>query len=588
MSFALGGVKTNVVLDDRLNFDGEADSYIDVPRGPSQNTYVVVPSQNYNSAGGTFQFTIVPSSLQTAVSRRMLLKVYFQITMVAVAGASGFVCDPGVFDGPRFAPIANCTSTIACLIGNSTVNLNTFNVVNAFSRTGVSDKEREQNWSTFPSMTDSYQSYQDSTVVRTPTAGAFSALYGAGNDPLVSSGENSYYRPRGAWAINIVRNDEVGSENSGTAIIQFESTEPLWVSPMESISDNSAFIGLSQITIQLVFNNLARAWSHSDSVNASTVTSVIGTLYAPPEIHYNQLSIPANIEVPPKLQYGYNVANVFSTNDPTPRAPGESFSLTTQNVQLSYIPSKIYVFVRASDSYINSSPSNLVTTTDTFANINSVSIFWSNQNGILSGSSEQQLWLLSKESGLNLSFQQWHSEVGSILVLDVGKILALSDIFEAPSQLANKNLQITLGLKNINNYNTIPFTAYVVTISEGVFLIDRDSGTTYSQSTVLSKEDVLNAELPGGEKHSLERSAGFYGGATKASKFFHKVGKFISKAAPKAIEGAVSFVQKAVPHAERTVDYLRGFAPVPVGDGGGVVSGGGRIAKSALKRRLGR
>ena len=371
-----------------------------------------------------------------AISRKVLLKCYFQVTITAIVGASGLTIDPALYDAPRANPIAAVTNTVKASIGNAQFSQTNYQVVPMFSRMNISDNQLSKALSLGPSMLDASQNYSDlQNLTQNPVTNTFQA--GSVMDPLLSQGQ-SMMPTRGGWPMTIVRNDSgTPGVTVGTAVVQFESCEGLWLSPfLMTECDENALYGVQTLTLTLVFNNLARCWSHSDNSSASQIQTISASFYTNPEVHTNFISPSLTDSVPNTLVYPFSEVQVYQTDYPAAVAPGAVFSLNSQNIQLNTIPKRIAFFLRPSDSYINDPnyPARVATVTDTFAAIQSLQINFDNTSGLLSGASVNQIYQWSMQGGLNMSYEQFTTSVGSIVILDVPRVLALAkgDV-EAPS-----------------------------------------------------------------------------------------------------------------------------------------------------------
>lgn len=572
---ANGNVEPVLVMDRRLGFSDKAN--FGVIKSGRQNTYVVLPTQNYSTSNVTFNAQ--PPAPNIAINREVMAKFYFTVNITATAGPSGTVIDPGLYDAPRFMPLASCTQNVNVTLNNGTVSMNTYQCIHAFTRSNLSDADYKTDLSTAPSMPDFYQNYGD----------PYTQALGIVNDPLQTIGQTSQgWQTRGGFPYEIVSNPNVGAGNSGTAVVRFSSCEPLIISPFLTGSDDkAALIGVQTLTLQFNLLNLARVWSHSDAPDASVVSAVAVTLTQPPELLLNFIT-PSQVDpIPSSVVYSYNNVDVYPTDFPTPVAPLTAFTVPSQNIQLNVIPRRIYVFLRQRDA------DQTVVSTDTFAQITGVSINFDNQSGILAGANSEQLYELSKNSGLNMSWAQWSKHTGSVLILDVGRSLMLQNENEAPSLSTTKQLQVTVQARNLNTTKAIQFTMYILAVSDGLLTVTNN--TTVLQNSVLTPGDIAMARESGVAK-DWETSTNFYGGS-----FFRKL-----KKAAKAVASAAKKT-----HALSTIAALTGNPTIattsgllgyggsggsggaivggPSGSGsgsGGAIVGGKRVSKAALRASL--
>jgi hypothetical protein len=116
------------------------------------------------------------------------------------------------------------------------------------------------------------------------------------------------------------------------------------------------------------------------------------------------------------------------------------------------------------------------------------------------------------EAGLNMSWEQFSTSRGSILILDVPKTLSLAkgDV-EAPSLQISKQFQVTVVMKNINQSVTQPFSLYILSISDGLLTVDSGSGMTIQQNSVLTPMDILHASGEHGNQRPYQRPSSYFG-----------------------------------------------------------------------------
>jgi hypothetical protein len=550
MSEAISKIDPVLVEDRRLGWNGE--SKFGVIKSGTQNTFVRLTTNNFSNAN--IVFNAQPPNQKTAVSREIWVETTFDLAFTGTAGANDLLLSPGLYDAPRFMPLAQCTNTINATINNASVSQNNYQVVNALFRTNIWDQDYKTDLSVFPSMPDFYQNYDDNYVNG----------WGVANDPLQAIGQTSQgWQTRGGWDYTVLTN------TATTATVRFTTYEPLILSPfLNSNDDHKAFIGVQTLQIQINLINLSRVWSHSNGDgNAGTITSLVCNLTVPPALHLNFITPSRIEELPAVINYSYNSLTPYITNGGSVAA-GAVNTMTCQNIQLNTIPRRIYVFLRRTDIQ------QTFATTDTFANIQSLNVTFDNQTGIFAGASEMQLYQMSKNSGLNMSWQQWHKYTGSVMVIDVGRSLMLSNEADAPSLTTSKQLQVQVTYKNLNTVDAVTYDMFVLVISDGLMTIN--NGSTFLQDSVLSPADIIRAK-ESGHVEQWERSNNFYG-----SGFF------------KGIKNAIKHVGNNI-HRGLENSHLLSTALIPFSPGAAVAanlagygrshhaSGGRRMSKSQMR-----
>ena len=563
MSLAVNGnIAPILSMDPRLVFDHGGD--FAVARGGVSVTYRTLPSQNYSSNGSNSVFNVQPPNQNISISRKIMTKFYYNVQINATAGASGNVVDLGIYDAPRFYPTQQVTSSMSATLNNANVNLIPYQLIGALACCNLSDVNLGRDLSLAPSHPDEFQNYSD--VYTVPQ------FLGTVADPLQSLGESTTSIPnRGGWNVTLTGTNNVGTGNSGTVNLQFSSTEPILVSPFSSVDDSHAFIGVQTLTLsfQQTLNGGRSVWSHSDSTDASTINSMVTTLYAPPEIQTTYITPSPLYRIPSSVVYNYSNIDIYTTDTVASISSGADFKVSTNNVQLNTIPKRILLYARQTDSTTN------YTTTDTFAWLKDLSIQFDNVSGLFSGSSPEQLYLSAREQGYNKSWTQWSSTTGSVMIMDLARNMALQNSSDAPGLQASKQLQITATFNNINKFKSLAFTVFVIVISDGLITIT--GNTTIQQNSVLTREDILESHK-NTEVTSYQAPSSYWGGNV-----FKKLVHGLRKHKVLSTGAEVADIL-GVPHAH-TAQRLAQRA------GFGLVSqnrevGGRMMQKSALKRRV--
>jgi hypothetical protein len=175
-------------------------------------------------------------------------------------------------------------------------------------------------------------------------------------------------------------------------------------------------------------------------------------------------------------------------------------ALSTSSLQLNQIPDRLIIQVRT--------PLNQTAwgQPDAFLCIQGVSINFNNQSGILASATQQDLYRYSVENGSNQSWNEFSGFAtvpdsasgcgrrlagsGSLLVLEFGKDIQLTEDYYSAGSLGNFNLQITIRCYNQFSYSITP-EIVLITMNSGLFVNERGTSSTYTG--ILTKADVLSA-----------------------------------------------------------------------------------------------
>jgi hypothetical protein len=547
MSVAFGKNITPIpVMNKGLIFDATAK--VPVKLGPKLFTPSIYSTTQYAANGnGTVVFVAQPPDMVTAMDKNVYIKWYVDLLFACTATStnSNYCLDLGSLDAPRWMPVSQCMSTIQVSINGNSDSIQPQYCINAFSRCNMINELTSRQMSLSPCALDEYQNYDQATRVAPPavTGAGFDinqcALKGSVADPLQSFGESvgKYSANRGSWPIQILQNTLDAAHGPGTAHVRFSVCEPLWVSPFDAVSDGKSLIGINQFQVNVTLQgNLAYAWSHSNSAAASQGFSVVGSLYQPPELHVNWLTPSALSKIPPIMVVPYSHVDVYQRDAVSGAlAPfATAYNTTTASVTLSAVPDRIIAFAArplAPASLPNVGPGGRsVTTTDTFFNIYGLRVNFDNNSGQLSQATEEDLYMESLKNGLQMSFTQWHTTIGSVFILDAAQNLALTKAEEAPGVSLRKQLQLYVDLKNINPTDTITPTLWMLVISSGILTITK--GAAIPQSQVLTESDVLLAAEQS-TVMTMQVANTFYGsGFKKIFDNLHKVHDVLHRAKP--------------------------------------------------------
>jgi len=321
--------------------------------------------------------------------------------------------------------------------------------------------------------------------------------------------------------------------------------------------------------------------------------------------------------IPKSIDYSYYIIDRYPTDFNMPIYYNVSTQINSNNIQLNSIPRRIYLFARISNS-VNLQNS---ASTDTFASIQSISINYNNNSGLLASATQFDLYNISKKNGVNLSWPEWsggqypntgsntnsgqvgtfqsivttaHPDgfsqtplVGSVLCLEFGTDIGLPDT-NAPGQILNSQLQITVNIVNTNPKAAMSltppttlttYTLYIVTISEGIWQITNLN--SIPMIGVLSKEDILNATQIPGINYTAQDSVAGGDFKHRLKKIGHRIYEGIKSAAPIALD-----IAKIAAQVAPYVLPLIGLGDDEMMEQGGVLIGAGRKKKGgAIMKR---
>ena len=553
---------SRLVVQDTLMFG--------VEKSGQQVTQHVQPASSFTTSG--CQFSVVVPSITTVISRKVILRarVSFTITATHAAGTTTRTVLPNSLCLAPFAFHQMC-SNITCTINNNSFSFDCFNQLNEVLRCLDKDVLKESNSYT-PTQLDSYARYQD-VAGNTDGAGTANANFPFILDsPFRGAGGASATQDcptRGSYVVSVTGNAAAGAGGgTTTAIVTVDIVEPLLMSPflLSTIknANSGGFYGIQNLDFNFQFRSggtralrgvfegfAASTCSVSMNAPAGNGQAVLEFTYLTPQ---PSLSLPSRNIVP------YLQLQTFKTNV-NAIASGASMNIPSNTVQLNSLPDSVIFGVRKvnrqawdADAYL---PLNF--TAGGISN-NLVNINFANQPGIMSNASAEELYEMSKNAGINMSWNEWSGSsqlcidaatianiadaptkaslqatggllpiatCGSLCKLDFGRHINIPQDYYAPGSVAQFSFQM-----NINVYNNTPYAINdsnqyeLICIFVHSGMIVNSMGATTSFIGLLLKEDVLNAAVkPVINKGQYERiyGAGWWSsiksGISKAGKY---------------------------------------------------------------------
>lgn len=461
-----------------------------VLKGGSQVTYknITATSSNRN----VVQFTAISPTLNTIIDRKILMQM--PVDLRFTSDDTGSTCLQGERDAFRAHPIMSVMTNMECQINTTSVSIQMADVIHPLSRYGENKKLSVTNYSMFPSMLDPYQTYPQG--------------FAAFDNPLGGSGKNIYGQsPRGAFPMKITANDPLLPQTNTEARVRADLFEYLYLSPFSfGQNEEPGMIGVQTLDFTMNFSsNLQRMWSHDDSAlpAKNLVFNNVTSNFLNPTLLFRYITPPIGYAISPICQIPFFKIQRYKTQLAVAnQAQGAELKITTNNIQLTEVPRRMYIFVR---EVVNAAS---FTDADVYFNIKNLNINYANLTGQLSSAEEVQLYRMALKNGFQGKWSDYHAldvtffegaiadhslkpGFGSVCAVEFGTDLALQPGF-ATSVSSNQNLQMDITFRNISG---VPFTgnveAVVLTIAEGIFTIRNN--TAIPQTAVLSPMDVLES-----------------------------------------------------------------------------------------------
>jgi hypothetical protein len=349
-------------------------------------------------------------------------------------------------------------------------------------------------------------------------------------------------------------------------------------------SDGLGFSNVRTMDVVVNLLNLSRIVSHA--INSNVTISNISVAINQP-ILYMKYSTPKIGYVPRPLSYGSQEIVRFPTAYTSSLSPNASATIVSTNIQLNAIPSHVYLFVRDANANLT------YTSTDTLCNISSVNFTFNNRSGLLSSASENTIFDMCRDNGLQDTWEDFHGVVsggatstvlstavgtcGSVVKLAFGKDISLNSS-EWVGKIGAFNLQINVVATNRNQTVTlITPTLYVVPVTPQKLIFHEDGNI----------ESILGISQVSGDAPYIpfESVKEFYGGSFKdfigkVANFFKPVVDFLKSSK------IISTVSGLIPHPiAQTISQAS--SKLGFGEGEGEGEDGGRVmSRSQLHRRM--
>jgi hypothetical protein len=513
MSLSVEPLKTVQVLEPRTRIN--ADREYAILRGGNRVTWKPVISTSYSNS--SIQFSAPPPSPGIIVDRHVKLQMTITFNFTFTGVPDGTVpLQLGSNDAPRAFPLSSVISTFNVTLNDAQCSINLNDVITCLERVHQPPLLRDGSLSTSPCEPDQFQTY--SQYFYPPPQG------GSNRNPLAGYGENALEQTRGGFPYNSILNP-VNTPAVQSASVAYTFTEDFYLSPFlpgQLCGNEAGFFGVQTMDFNITLGNLARAWSHSKLGN--NITAINATLSAAPVLLFNYITPNQIFPIPREVTYPYFVIQRYPTDANITLPPGSSTTVSSANIQLNSIPRRMYIYARQRNSdrdnvvgQNNSGGASFLdyawTNTDTFAYINQLSVQWGNDSGLFASATPQDLYRMSKDNGVNLSWSQWSSYVGSIIAIEFGKDLGLDSV-TAPGMLGTFQLQLTATIQNPSptqygsgtdskgvpipiptgplSPQNINYTLYIVTVSEGSWTITENR--SIGNIGIVTPKDVLDSK----------------------------------------------------------------------------------------------
>jgi hypothetical protein len=392
----------------------QAERVFAVYDGGREISYTPFYAQNVNN--GNIHVDFNPPDQMTGIYPQFYTKCDYSLTFQGTGpGSTDPLLTPGIWDAPRAFPTAATTGTLDVKLNGTSVTSNVNEYFHQMMRCGNEIKNFDLDFSTCPSMLDSYQKYSDWQT------------YGSARNPMALWGENSVQQTRGAFlnpATNPGAPDVVNYNyqvnNHTNATVTFSSIEPVMISPF--YHSKSCFFAKT-FNGTWTFTDLKRVWSHGVDATSGVISSLVANITGF-TVYVRFISPKELARIPRNVSYAYHEVLPLATTLNVPVGAGASAQISMNSVNLDAIPKRLLIVVRRQDADLITGALNY-TYSDVTARIDQITINWANNQGKLSSAQVHDLYQIYRNNGGNESFAQWTRFSGSVLPIDLGRDIGL-------------------------------------------------------------------------------------------------------------------------------------------------------------------
>lgn len=524
-----------------------------VEKGAVSLTNVPFSAIAQNSGQQTYQIQ-VPSEnvyVDRSVDWTSTCYLTFKVTNAA---SSGPLAQLGVDLALSQFPLHTLVQTLSATINDTTVTMNTSDVLREVLR--LTDHQKNRMQRTCPTYPDNYYSYDDAYGTSSNPLGG----YGITTSPSeVKNG--AYYNvafcsPAGVETSGTVYNN-VGSTTAGGTItinngvpeittvgtsggvynlyLRFTSTEKLVLSPFVFSDVHAGDTGLFGIqNIQLVMNMQAPSFtglngrvlrtqtkygnivSFNDSPNTLAYHTPTGgsSPFAESRVNVQFLTPSLDLPLPPRSIVPYmefpRYVTAMSKNLVKNQATSGQMS---QTITLPSIPDLLIIYAKPNTYAVNEA--------DWYLPITQLSVNFDNFSGLLSSHRPEQLYQMSVANGLVMDYNQWIGKAnngavsggtdglvpltGGFLVLKPSKDITLQS-GQAPSLVGNFTFQFNCTVFNNTAADVPNWNLWVITANSGFF--ESVKGSSRIVKGVLDERSILAAPPGDVGRSSLDRMVG--------------------------------------------------------------------------------
>jgi hypothetical protein len=483
-----------------------------------------IASQTYNIQ--------VPSEnvfVDRAVDWTQRVHAVISFTMAANAAQDVPLLIPGVNMSLAPFPSHQCVNTMSATINDSTVTINTADVLPQVLR--LSDMAAARKQRTCPTQLDKLYSVPETVRFSSATglytlspqsvldssSGGYGQSSGSTDEVACGSWPDFRFDAGAGYSLAVANYEGLPCPTDGVtqgfAInCSWLTTEKLVLPPFIFGDEYELSTGLFGVqNIQLTVNmtpSPARAFRFSlKSVQAGaayavaptvTYNTTLATPFTQPLLNVQFLTPPIEVDLPAKsvvpwMEFPRYISPSFTADSGTPDLPVATI-VQSQTITLPSIPDLLMIYVKP-QSYTGSSVGDWVLP------FSQISVNFDNFSGLLASHTQQQLYKMSWRNGVDLDWATWSgacwsglgkklATVGGPLVLRPGRDFPLQS-GQAPGLVGNFTFQFTGSVTNSTGIAQAGVSIYVVAVNSGFF--ETIKGSSRIIKGILTETDILGA-----------------------------------------------------------------------------------------------
>jgi hypothetical protein len=307
---------------------------------------------------------------------------------------------------------------------------------------------------------------------------------------------DSYYITRNASCpITVVNNTFNSATIQATLITSLDMFPPF-------TSDRNLHGGVFdklQVDIDYFANGLSAMWARSSLHPQNTLTSLAVTMGVA-SLQLTYLTMPNFVEpIPQIINYPYFETTPNVCNTTASISAGATFTVDTGSYNLNYTPSRVYFYCTVSDTERYATVTSSTQIPNFFSEIVSIGVQWNNSPKMYTGSTQMDLFEISKRNGLRkqYSFADWVGEYGgnttnqplkgSIMCFSPSRDFSSSTQQNITGEAMKNTLQISATMKN-QSLAAHSYDVYMIIINEGVTTVE--GGVNSRQTTSVSATNI--------------------------------------------------------------------------------------------------